>query len=87
MNTPDIEATDGQLDKLRRLLYVKKKVPFTIDRYQDTERAARIIEARRAYADYRNVEMATVTKPVGGFEARPQTLVELAAGITDRRCS
>lgn len=64
LNTEGIESTDGQLDKLSKLLYAKRQVSFNTDEWRDTKLAASILTARRAYADMHDVHIARVTKRV-----------------------
>ena len=64
MDTEGLEATDAQLDKLGKLIFSKRKVGFPTDRWGDTRRAAKMIEARRARADWNDAAIATVTKRV-----------------------
>ena len=70
----DIAAADAQLEKLAKLLFAKRKIPFLSDQMVDTQLAAKVIEARRTYADMHDVAMGTVTK---------RTLEESKEGLTN----
>ena len=64
MDTPGIVETDTQLDKLCRLLFCKRKVSFLDDNFRNTQVAAKMVEARRWYADVYDKPMAQVTQRV-----------------------
>ena len=57
-----IADADAQLEKLAKLLFAKRKVSFLSDQMVDTQLAARVIDARRTYADMHDVDMGKVTK-------------------------
>ena len=61
-NSEEVLATDAELEKLGMLLFSKREVGFAKDRLAYGAIAARIIEARRSYAERYNIPMASVTK-------------------------
>ena len=58
LNQDGIVSADAQPEKLSRLLFAKLQVSFLSDQLQDINVAARILMARLASTDLRDVNMA-----------------------------